>query len=352
MNIGEIIRENRKKINMTQEEMANRLGVTAPAVNKWENGNSMPDIMLLAPIARLLGITLDTLLSYRENLADEEISAFLEEAEKRLRHEEYDKVFAWAKETLEQYPNCGELMLQMTAVLDAERIIKEIPNDAVYDSYIFDCYNRCLKSGEGNVRQRAADALYGLYIRKEQYDKAEDMLDYIPEENPERKRKQAQLYGKTGNIQEAYKKYEELLFADYQMVSAAFHGMYMLALQDKDMEKAHVFAEKQEELAQLFEMGRYHEVSCKLELATVEQDADAVIDIMGQMIGAISDIMHFTTSKLYEHMTFQEARGEFLEELKSNLIACFCDEESYGFLKEDKRYHELLKGYTGKKNEM
>lgn len=40
------------------------------------------------------------------------------------------------------------------------------------------------------------------------------------------------------------------------------------------------------------------------------------------------------------------------EELKSNLIACFCDEESYGFLKEDKRYHELLKGYTGKKNEM
>ena len=35
MKIGEVIRENRKKINMTQEEMANRLGVNAPAVNKW-----------------------------------------------------------------------------------------------------------------------------------------------------------------------------------------------------------------------------------------------------------------------------------------------------------------------------
>ena len=66
MQIGQIIREYRKKNELTQEEMANRLGVTAPAVNKWENGNSMPDITLLAQIARLLGISLDTLLSFQE----------------------------------------------------------------------------------------------------------------------------------------------------------------------------------------------------------------------------------------------------------------------------------------------
>ena len=40
MQIGEVIRKYRKAGNMTQEEMAHRLGVTAPAVNKWENGNS------------------------------------------------------------------------------------------------------------------------------------------------------------------------------------------------------------------------------------------------------------------------------------------------------------------------
>lgn len=41
MNIGETIRKYRKDRNLTQEEMANRLGVTAPAVNKWENGGSL-----------------------------------------------------------------------------------------------------------------------------------------------------------------------------------------------------------------------------------------------------------------------------------------------------------------------
>ena len=63
----------RKEAGMTQEEMANRLGVTTPAVNKWENSNSKPDIELLAPIARLLDISLDTLLSFHEKLSDTEI---------------------------------------------------------------------------------------------------------------------------------------------------------------------------------------------------------------------------------------------------------------------------------------
>ena len=36
MDIGSVIKKYRKEIGLTQEEMANRLGVTAPAVNKWE----------------------------------------------------------------------------------------------------------------------------------------------------------------------------------------------------------------------------------------------------------------------------------------------------------------------------
>ena len=52
MQIGTVIRKYRKEKNMTQEEMASYLGVTAPAVNKWENGNACPDIMLLALIKK------------------------------------------------------------------------------------------------------------------------------------------------------------------------------------------------------------------------------------------------------------------------------------------------------------
>ena len=83
MNIGNVIKKYRKELGYTQEEMANRLGVTTPAVNKWENGNSNPDIELLAPIARLLHISLDTLLSFHENLTDLEIEELIHKMEKK-----------------------------------------------------------------------------------------------------------------------------------------------------------------------------------------------------------------------------------------------------------------------------
>ena len=52
MKMNEIIRKRRKEMELTQEQVANYLGVTTPAVNKWERGNTYPDIMLLPALAK------------------------------------------------------------------------------------------------------------------------------------------------------------------------------------------------------------------------------------------------------------------------------------------------------------
>ena len=88
MNIGSVIKKYRKEIGITQEEMANRLGVTTPAVNKWENGNSNPDIGLLSPIARLLNISLDTRLSFHEKLTDAEIEKIIRKMDRMFSEED------------------------------------------------------------------------------------------------------------------------------------------------------------------------------------------------------------------------------------------------------------------------
>ena len=64
--------------------MAACLGITTPAVNKWERGNTLPDITLLAPIARLLNITTDELLSFKDELTDEEINQYISIVQKDL----------------------------------------------------------------------------------------------------------------------------------------------------------------------------------------------------------------------------------------------------------------------------
>lgn len=60
--LGKKISENRKARSWTQEELAEKLGVSPQAVSKWENDVSCPDIMLLPVIARLYGCTVDELL--------------------------------------------------------------------------------------------------------------------------------------------------------------------------------------------------------------------------------------------------------------------------------------------------
>ena len=62
------IQKYRKKYGLTQEELAEKLGVTFQAVSKWENAKSAPDITLLPDLADLFGCSIDTLFSRESNL--------------------------------------------------------------------------------------------------------------------------------------------------------------------------------------------------------------------------------------------------------------------------------------------
>ena len=63
MTLGQRIAALRRQKDMTQETLAEALGVSPQAVSKWENDVSCPDIMLLPQLAKMLGVTVDTLLS-------------------------------------------------------------------------------------------------------------------------------------------------------------------------------------------------------------------------------------------------------------------------------------------------
>lgn len=340
MQLGEVIRIYRKSKDMTQEEMAKRLGVTAPAVNKWENGNSYPDILLLAPIARLLGISVDTLLSYREELTAAEIQGIVMEVDQMLKEKPYEEALDWAKGIVAEYPNCEQLIWQIAVIFDAQRGLRGRGEED--DEYLRSLYLRALESRDETLRSSAAGSLFSFYMRKGQYGQAEECLEQFSKLDPMRRHYQARLYAETGRGEEAYKAWEEMLFSCYGQVSTALQGMYSLAVKEDDKEKMHMLAAKQEEMAGCFEMGRYYEVSSRLDLATQEQDAEAVVGIMEEVLANIEDIGSFCKAALYAHMTFKEVRPEFTAEIKKNLLKCFGDEEAYGFLKSDERWRKLV----------
>lgn len=69
MTIGKRIGLLRKEKGLTQEELASHMGVSPQAVSKWENDQTCPDISALPKLARLFGVTVDELLSGKQELA-------------------------------------------------------------------------------------------------------------------------------------------------------------------------------------------------------------------------------------------------------------------------------------------
>ena len=344
MTIGTVIKKYRKNKGLTQEQMAARLGVTAPAVNKWEKGGSLPDVALLAPIARLLGITTDELLSFKDELTDEEINQYLSMLQADLESRDFHQVFLSAKKKIEEYPNCEKLIWQAAVILDAKRMTAELPDADRYDGAIFGWYERCLLSEDERVRAQAADQLFHAFVRKNDYEKAARYLEYFSREDPERKRRQALINSKTGKRAEAYRAYEELLFTGYQHIQMTLNDLRILYIEDGDRDMARKLVEASSSAASAFEMGRYNEVCWGLDVAVREKDAAWTARIMGEILDSVGTIGDFARSTLYQHMTLKTVDPGHSADIKRELLKSL-DDETFAYMRGNAAWEKLKERY-------
>ena len=94
--IGKNIRKLRKERNLTQEELAELLGVTSQAVSKWERDEGYPDISMLPVIANFFGVSVDTLIGNDVITKEERIQAYCEEYERLNRMGDMDEAVSLA----------------------------------------------------------------------------------------------------------------------------------------------------------------------------------------------------------------------------------------------------------------
>lgn len=114
--MGQIIRELRKERRLTQEELAEQLGVTFQAISKWENGLGMPDISQIVPIANAFGVSTDTLFGMVGSTSKEEVSIVLKNAQAEisfpLTAEKLFKKYSLLQNGLKLYPNNIKLLIE------------------------------------------------------------------------------------------------------------------------------------------------------------------------------------------------------------------------------------------------
>lgn len=108
--LAENIKKFRKERKMTQEKLAEAMGVSVSAVYKWESGQSTPEINLILEIADLFNTSTDVLLGYewRNNNA----ASALDRITALTREKEYDEATTEAEKALKSYPNNFDIVYQ------------------------------------------------------------------------------------------------------------------------------------------------------------------------------------------------------------------------------------------------
>lgn len=106
--MGKIIRRLRKQHNLTQEELAERLGVTSQAISKWENDTGMPDILQIVPLASIFGVSTDALFGIADTTENEEARKIVQHADSIKKYGEpgtYLNAYDALLNGLKKYPN-------------------------------------------------------------------------------------------------------------------------------------------------------------------------------------------------------------------------------------------------------
>lgn len=101
--IGENIRELRKKNNMSQDELAEVLGVTAPSVHKWETDKMLPSIDMLLEMAAVFKVSTDSILGFE--VSESEKKAKVDEILELVVDRKFKEAITLAEEVIKKYPN-------------------------------------------------------------------------------------------------------------------------------------------------------------------------------------------------------------------------------------------------------
>ena len=203
MRINEIIREKRRALGLTQEQAAERLGVTASAVNKWERGASLPDITLLPALARLLGVDLNTLLDFSEELTDAQIGGFVNSLDGMARSEGYDRAFRRAAEKIREYPSCEKLLLSAAYYLDGALVLCGVEDAGEYRRTLDGWYEQLLESADGEIREAALVMVLARCRQEGELERAEALIKALPRPQIDRREQLALLYTAQGRADEA-----------------------------------------------------------------------------------------------------------------------------------------------------
>ena len=192
--IGAIIKKLRAENNITQDTLANAIGVTPQAISRWESEGGYPDIELLPALADFFSVSIDELLGYKLSEREQELANIKKEMERLAEVGSVEERVAYARNAFAHYPNDYEIRDHLAVCLyfvweetHDEALFKEI------ESLLGSVANEC---NDENTRYDAINTLITLYGEVKQYEKAKEWVNRL---TPMKYRRETALSGGIGD---------------------------------------------------------------------------------------------------------------------------------------------------------
>ena len=202
LDLGNNIRQLRRRDKRTQEALAEALGVTSQAVSRWESGGSFPDMNLIPSIANYFGVSIDELFGYtndRTKRIDELVAQIYDMIRQNNGVDNnISECIAVARNALVEFPGNEKLMLSLASVLYTAGYVRygechliDEEGYSVYDTKkhrtyeewreAIPLYEKVLETlPNGSLRDRAVEELSQLYVNVGSYDKSLALAESAP----------------------------------------------------------------------------------------------------------------------------------------------------------------------------
>lgn len=179
INIGNKIRELRKKKSITQEALASVLSVSPQAISKWESGLTYPDMEMIPVIAGYFEVSMDILFDYDVREMKAKIQKIIDDAWDYF-FDDTPKYIEIIKTALQEYPGNEELL---TALLDAYEYALRDKGDTTRLDEMIELSQKIITESNDFIRVcNVKDIQAAAYLKKGDYQKAKDVLETLPRE--------------------------------------------------------------------------------------------------------------------------------------------------------------------------
>ncbi len=352
MPMNAVIQEKRKALGLTQEQVAEYLNVSIPAVSKWEKGTTSPDISLLAPLARLLKIDLNTLLCFREDMTEQEIGLFCKEISEIVQAKGMSEGFVAAEQKFHEYPHNETLLNCLTLQLDGLLIMSGLTSEEMcpYEEKILSWYHRLSESKDIKIRNTADYMIVSRLIRKGNYDQAQEVLDRMPDrENiissmADKLMLQVIIYQNQGKAEKAARDLQNALLVALNKVQMLLYKMVDAELTAGEIETAKKIAGRASQMPELFDLWDYNSFLAPLQIAVVEQNVDQAICILRKMLAALLVPWDMSSSPLF-HRIAKDTKESDRKQMLSAILYAVERESEYSFLQNCDAFKGLISEY-------